>query len=143
MRRKLISILLTAVIIIGAIPVLTYADGDTALAEKGEFTYTLTSDPDTGTPPLYPGVPDGFGSPDSNGRIWTDKSVSINGDHFDVNLKVLAQEYISSYGSVETHSIAADVVLVLDFTSSMLRYKVPKGNGEVTRMEALIDSVNE
>lgn len=143
MRIKLISILLTAVIIIGAIPVLTYADGDTALAEKGEFTYTLTSDPDTGTPPLYPGVPDGFGSPDSNGRIWTDKSVSINDDHFDVNLKVLAQEYISSYGSVETHSIAADVVLVLDFTSSMLRYKVPKGNGEVTRMEALIDSVNE
>ena len=50
MRRKLISILLTAVIIIGAIPVLTYADGDTVLAEKGEFTYTLTSDPDTGTP---------------------------------------------------------------------------------------------
>lgn len=137
MRKRIISILLIALIVSGALPFIS-SSADTGTAEKGEYTYTLSSDPDTGT------VPAGFGTISNNGRIWTDKSVSVNDDHFDVNLKVLAQEYISSYGLAESHSIAADVVMVLDFTSSMLRYKVPKEDGSsVTRMEALVDSVNE
>lgn len=127
-------------VVIGALPVMTVAEGgDSGVAVKGEYTYSLSADPDTGSQ-----IPAGFGTIENNGRIWTDKSVRVNDDHFDVNLKVLAQEYISSYGTAETHSIAADVVMVLDFTSSMLRYSVPKEDGSsVTRMEALVDSVNK
>ena len=138
-RKKIISFLLIALIISGTLPLIAVF-ADTGTAEKGEYTYSLSSDPDTGI------VPAGFGTVENNGRIWTDKSVSVNDDHFDVKLKVLAQEYISSYGTTETHSIAADVVMVLDFTSSMVRSSnsIPKEDGtEITRIEALVDSVNE
>ncbi|MBR6939793.1 MAG: Cna B-type domain-containing protein [Clostridia bacterium] len=153
MRKKLISVLLVAAVVLGIAPLYSAADGSTGQTAKGEYTYTLTADPDTGTPPTDDIEPGGFGDIASNGRIWTDKSVAVNGDHFDVNLKVLAQEYVSTYSTSVTQAIAADVVMVLDFTSSMLRYKVPKkvineSTGvettvEVTRMEALVDSVNE
>ena len=137
MRKKIISVLLIAVFVIGMIPMITTASG-TGTAVKGEYTYSLTSDPDTGT------VPDGFGTVSNNGRIWTDKSVNVNDDHFNVNLKVLAQEYVSSYSSTITQSIAADVVMVLDFTQSMNSNSVDKDDGtSVTRLEALVDSVNQ
>lgn len=139
MRKKIFSVLLIAAFILGMIPM--FASADTGISEKGEYTYTLSTDPDTGET-----IPPEFGTPENNGRIWTDKSVLVNDDHFDVNLKVLAQEYVSSYGSVETHSIAADVVMILDFTSSMLRpgNEVEKEDGtKVTRMEAMVDSVNK
>ncbi len=113
---------------------------DTGIAEKGEFTYTLSSDPDTGT------VPDDFGTIENNGRIWTDKSVSVNDGHFDVNLKVLAQEYISSYGTSITQSIAADVLFILDFTGSMTQTGnvVVKDDGtSVSRLQAMVDAANE
>ena len=135
MRKKIFSVLLIAAFILGMIPM--FASADTGISEKGEYTYTLSTDPDTGET-----IPPEFGTPENNGRIWTDKSVLVNDDHFDVNLKVLAQEYVSSYGSVETHSIAADVVMILDFTSSMLRpgNEVEKEDGtKVTRMEAMVD----
>ncbi len=138
MRKRIISILLIALIVSGALPFIS-SSADTGTAEKGEYTYTLSSDPDTGT------VPDGFGTISNNGRIWTDKSVSVNDDHFDVNLKVLAQEYISSYGSSETTSIAADVLFILDFTTSMYNNSdVEKDDGtRVTRLSAMVDAANE
>jgi hypothetical protein len=134
--------MLVAAFVVGMIPL--FARAETGIAEKGEFTYTLSSDPDTGT------YPPEFGTIANNGRIWTDKSVAVNDDHFDVNLKVLAQEYISTYGTSVTSSIAADVVMVLDFTTSMLQdtNKIPKENPDgtttmVTRFQALIDAFNQ
>ncbi len=57
---------------------------DDSTVTRGDYIYSLSADPDTGA------VPAGFGTPESNGRIWTDKSVSVNNKHFDVDLKVLA-----------------------------------------------------
>ena len=144
MRKKIISILLISVIALGFIPLVMRAEGSTGPVPKGEYNYMLDADTDTGTPPTCDLVSGGFGAPESNGRIWSDKSVSVNGDHFDVNLKVLAQEYISSYGTTVTQSIAADVVFVLDMTGSMITGKLTKpSGGSVTRFAALVDAANE
>ena len=141
MRKKIIAFLLVAAIVIGIAPLMSLAEeGDTVTAVRGDCTYALTADPDTGT------VPDGFGTISNNGRIWTDKSVEIVDDSFNVNLKVLAQEYISTYGEVETTSIAADVVLILDITRSMVQYPVKMSetdSTEITRLQALVDAVND
>ena len=141
MRKKIIAFLLVAAIVIGIAPLMSLAEeGDTVTAVRGDCTYALTADPDTGT------VPDGFGTISNNGRIWTDKSVEIVDDSFSVNLKVLAQEYISSMGSTVTSSIAADVVMIFDLTNSMIQTKnnISKENGSsVTRLEALVDSANQ
>ncbi|MBE6835124.1 MAG: Cna B-type domain-containing protein [Ruminococcaceae bacterium] len=141
MQKKLLSFLLIAVMLIGILPAVhtVRADGE-SVAVKGDYIYSLNADPDTGT------VPAGFGTPESNGRIWTDKSVATNGDHFDVNLKVLAQEYISSYETTITSSIAADVLFILDFTGSMTQSgnTVEKEDGtKVSRLQALVDATNE
>ena len=133
MRRRFISVLLSVAFILGTIPVLRMTTAaDTGTAVKGEYTYSLSADPDTGT------VPSGFGTVENNGRIWTDKSVAVNGDHFDVNLKVLAQEYISTYGTAETSSIAADVLMIFDMTTSMNTSLPGSGN----RLEGLVDAAN-
>jgi hypothetical protein len=136
-RRKFISIVLLVALLAGVMGLFASvgADGEQTVT-RGDYIYSLTADPNTGT------VPDGFGTPASNGRIWTDKSVAVNGEKFDVNLKVLAQEYVSSKSDAATASIAADVVLVLDMTASM-RENLPKGSGNVQRAEAMADSVNE
>ena len=135
MRKKVISLLLAATFILGMIPLL--ASADTGISEKGEYTYTLSSDPDTSS------VPDGFGTISNNGRIWTDKSVFVDGDHFRVDLSVLAQEYVSSYSTSVTQSIAADVVFVFDMTSSMVSNNIQKGNTSVSRIRGLVDAANE
>lgn len=133
MRRRFISVLLSVAFVLGTIPVLKMTTAaDTGTAVKGEYTYSLSADPDTGT------VPSGFGTVENNGRIWTDKSVAVNGDHFDVNLKVLAQEYISTYGTAETSSIAADVLMIFDMTTSMSSSLSGSGN----RLEGLVDAAN-
>ena len=140
MKRRILSALLAAALIIGAVPLISLAEpGDAVTAPRGEYVYSLSADPDTGI------VPDGFGTIPNNGRIWTDKSVSINDDRFDVNLKVLAQEYISSFGTTETQSIAADVLFILDFTTSMYNNRdVEKDDGtSVTRLSAMVDAANE
>ncbi len=141
MQKRLISIIsivLIATLLLGILPAVhtVKAEGE-GVATRGDYIYSLSADPDTGS------VPAGFGTPESNGRIWTDKSVAVNGDHFDVNLKVLAQEYVSSRSDAVTSSIAADVVLVLDMTSSMKENLPKESGGSVQRAAAMTDSVNE
>jgi len=106
-------------------------------AARGDYIYSLTADPDTGS------VPDGFGTAESNGRIWTDKSVAVNGERFDITLKALAQEYVSSKTDAATSSIAADVVLILDMTTSMKDSLPKESGGNVQRAAAMTDSVNK
>ncbi|MBR3438951.1 MAG: hypothetical protein IKH13_05545 [Clostridia bacterium] len=140
MRKKIIAFLLIAAIVVGIAPLMSLAaEGDTVTATRAEYVYSLSADPDTGT------VPDGFGTISNNGRIWTDKSVDIVDDSFNVNLKVLAQEYISSFGTTETQSIAADVLFILDFTTSMYNNSdVEKDDGtSVSRLSAMVDAANE
>ena len=137
---SILSIILIATLLLGILPAVSTvkAEGDGVVA-RGDYIYSLSADPDTGT------VPAEFGTQPNNGRIWTDKSVAVNGDHFDVNLKVLAQEYISTYETTVTSSIAADVLFILDFTGSMTTNKdVTTENGSsVTRLSAMVDAVNE
>ena len=140
MRKKLISIIsivLIATLLLGLLPVIhtVKAEGE-GVATRGDYIYSLSADPDTGS------VPAEFGTPANNGRVWTDKSVAVNGEHFDVTLKALAQEYVSIKSDAATSSIAADVVLILDMTTSM-KDSLPKGSGSVQRAEAMVDSVNE
>lgn len=91
----------------------------------GQFHVKLTADPVTDEPPV--GM-DGFGTADSAGRIWTDKSVTAESDGaFGVKLSALAQEYLttdsSEYPGVghdgSTNAPAADVTFILDMSSSM------------------------
>ena len=60
---------------------------DDSTVTRGDYIYSLSADPNTGA------VPAGFGTPESNGRIWTDKSVSVNNKHFDVNKIELINGY--------------------------------------------------
>ncbi len=149
MRKKLISILLVAAVVLGLVPLLSTADGNhQGQTTIGEYNYTLVSDPDSGIPPTSDIVAGGFGDQASNGRIWTDKSVFVNddGDGFNVDLKVLAQEYYSTTNTTVFQPVGADVVMILDFTTSMLQEnnKIEKDDGtKVTRFEALIDAFNE
>lgn len=134
---SIISIVLTATLLLGILPAVhtVKAEGD-GTAARGDYIYALSADPDTGS------VPAQFGTRSNDGRVWTDKSVAVNGDRFDVTLKALAQEYVSSKSDAATSSIAADVVLILDMTTSM-KDSLPKGSGSVQRAEAMVDSVNE
>ena len=137
---SIISIVLIATLLLGILPAVhtVKAEGE-GTAARGDYIYALSADPDTGS------VPAEFGTPANNGRVWTDKSVAVNGDHFDVNLKVLAQEYISSYETTITSSIAADVLFILDFTGSMTSNSdVTMDNGSsVSRLSAMVDAANE
>ena len=148
MRKKLISILLVAAVVLGFVPLISTANSNSGQTTMGEYNYTLVSDPDSGIPPTSDIVAGGFGDRESNGRIWTDKSVFVNdeGNGFNVDLKVLAQEYYSTSNTTITQPVGADVVMILDFTSSMYssNNKIEKEDGRlVTRFEALIDAFNE
>ena len=140
MQKRILSLVVIFALLLSFLPVTyTVRAEDSGDVIRGDYIYSLSADPDTGT------VPSGFGTPESNGRIWTDKSVSVNDDHFDVNLKVLAQEYVSTYETSITQSIAADVLFILDFTTSMNNNSdVEMENGSnVSRLSAMVDAVNE
>lgn len=146
MRKKLISVLLAAAVVLGFIPLISMANSNTGQTTIGEYNYTLVSDPDSGIPPTDDIVAGGFGDRESNGRIWTDKSVFVNdeGDGFNVDLKVLAQEYVSTEQTTEKQSIAADVLMIFDMTTSMNNTLPPGGDGEPegTRLQGLVDAAN-
>ena len=59
-----------------------------SFAGIGEYTTHLIADPTTST------APSDFGSVDANGKVWVDKSVEVNKDHFEITLSALAQEYL-------------------------------------------------
>ena len=106
-------------------------------AGMGDYTVTLQADPITSTPPSA------FGTTAANGKVWTDKSVSVNQDHFEVTLSALAQEYISESSETATSSVAADVVMILDLSASMQKNNLTLDNTSMTRTKAMIKAVNE
>lgn len=100
------------------------AEDSNAYRGQSEYVCQIDADKMTNNPPYASaGVTGGFGDLDSNGRVWVDKSVQANAESnaFDVTLSALAQEYSYSDEVIQTimEQNAADVLFVLDFSSSM------------------------
>jgi len=116
------------------------ADTTSAL---GKNLIIASADPDTSQT-----IPSDFKTEAANGKIWVDKSVSVAEDDqtLNITLSALGQEYIASIEdlTVEDTRSAADVLFILDFSSSMSdQSKVTTaGGGEITRFEAMIEAVN-
>lgn len=106
-------------------------------AGMGEYTVSLQADPATDT------APNQFGTTAANGKVWTDKSVTVQQNRFEVTLSALAQEYISEDKSNTTSSVAADVVMILDFSASMQNNSIRLNNESMTRTKAMVKAVNE
>ena len=105
----------------------------------GDYTVRLDADPTTNSAPAE------FGTTSANGKVWTDKSVLIREDHFEVTLSALAQEFISEKQGAATSSTAADVVMILDLSASMQdsNNKITIGSESVTRTKAMVKAVND
>lgn len=146
MRKKILAIILTLAIIIGAIPIISLADEGNYYGGNGQYIYELTADKDTGSLTEAQLEELGFGNRSNDGMVWTDKSVTPDGGGFNVALRALSQEYVSSVSSVSYKPApAADVVFVLDFTGSMASNNLNKEDGTTygTRLKALVDATNE
>lgn len=132
-HRRLWAVIVAATMLLTLLPSSTLAasSGSNGL---GNYVVALQTDPDTSTA-LTTGV--GSSSGDNDGRVWTDKSVSVvNGNTFEVTLSALAQEYKSTATQTNLVPSAADVVLVIDMSSSMTM----NGND---RVEPMINAVNK
>jgi hypothetical protein len=147
MKKKILAIILTIAIIIGAIPIISLADGNTSYyGGNSQYIYEMTADEDTGSLTEAELENLGFGNRDNDGMVWTDKSVTPDGGGFNVTLRALSQEYVSSVSSVSYKPApAADVVFVLDFTGSMTNSNINNDDGTTygTRLKALVDATNE
>lgn len=156
---KLISIVLTVCLLMGISgftplgdSVAQAANASTmAEANYGSYQVKLTADPVTDI------APSGFGTAASDGRIWTDKSVTaeVNGS-FNIKLSALAQEYMTVNstnpgvgGSTNTNGSAADVTFVLDMSTSMGSMNgreiaaTAGGSGIYYRVEAMAKAAND
>ncbi len=145
MSKKLLAMALSVTLILGSMPFVFSASAEGTYVADGDYLYELIADGDTST------VPEGFGAADgsSNGRVWTDKSVSVNNGAFDVKLSALAQEYISTNAEVSDTKIGVDVVMILDMSASMKTNKLTvtdyDGTQETnaTRTKAMTKALNE
>lgn len=157
--KKLIPAALSAVLAFGGVSGNLVANASpvstSVQASYGQFQVKLTADPATDTPPTGS---DGFGTMDSAGRIWTDKSVTAGSDgSFGVKLSALAQEYMTIDSSANpgvgsdgsSNAPAADVTFILDMSQSMgsLNNKeiaeVAGQPGKYYRVEAMAKAANE
>ena len=132
MRRKLVTIITTILILTMLINSSLAATSSTAI---DDVAVRLVTDPNTSSPPTSSDT-DGFGSSGADGRVWTDKSVTVNDKNFDVVLSALSQEYISTSSGSEVASAAADVIFVLDMSSSMT-------TGTDGRIQKMVNATNK
>ncbi len=137
--RRLLSVLLSISLIFQIVAFFTVtADSELQRYYAGIGDYTVTLQADSAT---YV-APSDFGTISGNGKVWTDKSVAVKQDRFEVTLSALAQEYISESHQNATSSVAADVVMVLDLSGSM-EYDITLNNTTMTRTKAMVKAVNE
>jgi len=161
--RKFISIALSVSLMLGAFGFSPFAGQASAAglttvkAGYGQFQIELTADPETVTPPVGESEIEGqggFGTSDSAGRIWTDKSVTAKSNgSFDVTLSALAQEYTTTTASTNPgvggdrsdNVPAADVTFILDMSTSMNKQDIdPKtGTTKYRRVEAMAMAAND
>ena len=139
MRRTLASILCITLFFgmmaIFNLPAAGATDG--SYFGMGDYTAHLQADPQTDT------APSDFGTTDANGKVWTDKSVTVDRDRFEITLSALAQEYISTGEGTATSSTAADVVMILDVSASMQQNTLTLDGETMTRTKAMVRAVNE
>lgn len=100
------------------------------------YVVEFSSDPATSTKPAT------FGTAADDGRVWVDKSVSVNGTQFDVTLSALAQEYVLSSESEVKAQAAADVVMILDMSGSMTSSRVSAMTNAVNTAIDIIMAAN-
>lgn len=137
--RRLLSVLLSISLIFQIVAFFTVtADSELQRYYAGIGDYTVTLQADSAT---YV-APSDFGTISGNGKVWTDKSVAVKQDRFEVTLSALAQEYISESHQNATSTVAADVVMVLDLSGSM-EYDITLNNTTMTRTKAMVKAVNE
>ena len=132
MRRKLVMIM-TAILIFTTLINPTFAA--TTNTAIDDVAVRLVTDPDTSSAPTS-SDPAGFGTSGADGRVWTDKSVTVNDKNFDVVLSALSQEYISTKSSGSGATVAADVVFVLDMSGSMT-------TGTDGRIQKMVNATNK
>ncbi len=138
--KRILALLLSILLILGTLTFNTLSaesNFQKHYAGIGNHTVTLQVDPNTNTPPSD------FGTTAANGKVWTDKSVTVSQDHFEVTLSALAQEYISESQENHTSSVAADVVMILDLSASMQKNNLTLDNTTMPRTKAMVKAVNE
>ncbi len=108
-KKRVLAAILLVVMTLGLLPATALAAGETG---AGSYVVRLEADATSAKPA-------DFGTLEADGRVWTDKNVSANGANFDVTLSALAQEYLRTGTTTTASSTAADVLLILDITSSM------------------------
>jgi len=124
--------LLIAAMLSGMLPAYGWAAPSPPMHGLNNYVVELSSDPSTSVRPTSL----------DDGRIWTDKSVSVNGTDFDVTLSALAQEYIrTSTGEVRAQA-AADVAMVLDMSQSMTTARVTSMKNAVNKAIDMIMAAN-
>ncbi|MBQ7095535.1 MAG: DUF11 domain-containing protein [Clostridia bacterium] len=139
MKKKLfaLALILLVMIHVAMLSVVAEPSEIPVYAGVGNYTASLEADKATGD------VPEIFGTAAADGMVWTDKSVKVNGADFEVTLSALSQEFLSVKASENTDSTPADVVMILDFSSSMQSNTLTlDGDKNATRTKAMIKSVN-
>lgn len=149
--KRIITIGIAAVLVAAlSVGLMIGSAADTGtLTAQSEYVCRIVSDDMTNTPPYASaGVTGGFGSRESDGRVWVDKSVTANdaSNAFDVTLSALAQEYSYSEEAINTimEQNAADVLFILDFSGSMVTNSMKNDSGKTvgTRLQVLAESLN-
>lgn len=155
MRRKwkrALSLLCTLAMIAGMLPVSSLAAaGQAQTVDGGINGYAAAMQADEVTSDGWQtafeanGVSDAqridgtYRSSALNGKIWTDKSVSIGDNNdFDVTFSALGQTFASQEASQQ--DLAYDVVFVVDVSSSMNESMPYPNRG--SRMDATVDALN-
>ncbi|MCQ2515129.1 MAG: VWA domain-containing protein, partial [Ruminococcus sp.] len=144
MKKKFFAVLVSIAIILSTMPFAFSASAQDKLV-KGNTLYDIKTDDRTDE------VPEGFGKADgsSNGRVWTDKSVYLNGENFEVKLSALAQEYVATNVDISMSTIGVDVVMILDMSGSMRNNKLEleeydgSTDKNATRTKAMVKALNE
>ena len=142
MNRILTWVIIVA-ILSGILPTgVRAAEAGTKLNGINNYVVELSADPSTSARPDQ--APDGFGKAASDGRVWADKSVSVNanGTQFDVTLSALAQEYVRTSTGVVRARAAADVALILDVSGSMTSARFTNMKNAVNKAIELIMAAN-
>ncbi|GBF75543.1 hypothetical protein PA598K_03960 [Paenibacillus sp. 598K] len=128
--------LLIAAMLSGMLPAYGWAAPSPPMHGLNNYVVELSSDPSTSARPAS------LGTANDDGRIWTDKSVSVNGTDFDVTLSALAQEYIRTSTGVVRAQAAADVAMVLDMSQSMTKERIASMKDAVNKGIDLIMAAN-
>ncbi|QKS47597.1 InlB B-repeat-containing protein (plasmid) [Paenibacillus cellulosilyticus] len=114
--------------LIGMLPTSVSAGAPAAqVTGLNNYVVEFSSDPSTAARPST------FGTASDDGRVWADKSISVNGTQFDVTLSALAQEYVRTSSTEVRAQAAADVAMVLDMSGSMTAERVTKMKDAVNK----------